>query len=53
MRRKTYDDLSFSFMRLCSKSPACNQKPQLFLCLQSFVIAAATMIAIHGQKTLH
>ena len=43
----------FSFMRLCSKSPSCNRKPQLFLQLQSFLIAAAIIIATHDQKTLH
>ena len=54
MRRKTYEDLLFfSFMRLCSKSPARNRIPQLFLYLQSFLIAAAIIIATHGQKTLH
>ena len=36
-------------MRLCSKSPACNRTPQLFLQLQSFLIAAAIMIATYGK----
>ena len=35
--RITYEDLFFSFMRLCSKSPSCNRVPQLFLSLQSFL----------------
>ena len=46
MGRKTYEDLFFSFMRLCSKSPSFDQIPQLFLYLQSFLIAA------HGQKNI-
>ena len=52
-KKKTYEGLFFSFMRLCSKSPACNRKPQFFRQLQSFVIATAIMIATHGQNTLH
>ena len=43
----------FSFMKLCSKSPACNWIPQLRLYLQSFLIAVAIIIATYGQKTLH
>ena len=31
MGRKTYGDLFFSFMRLCSKSPSCNQIPVVFI----------------------
>ena len=54
MRRKTYEDLFFfSFMRLCSKSPACNRITQLFQQLQSFWVATAIIIATYGQKTLH
>ena len=37
MGRITYEDLFFSFMRLCSKSSSCNRVPQLFLSLQSFL----------------
>ena len=43
----------FSFMRLCSKSPSSNRIPQLFIQLQSCLIAAAFIIATHGQKSLH
>ena len=46
MGRKTYEDLFFSFMRLCSKLPSFDQIPQLFLYMQSFLIAA------HGQKSI-
>ena len=53
MGRKTYEDLFFSFMKLCSKSPSCNRIPQLFLQLQFFLIAAAMIIATYGQKALH
>ena len=43
----------FSLMKLCSKSPSCNQIPKLFVLLQSYLLAAAIIIATHGQKALH
>ena len=48
MGRRTYEHLFF-FMRLCAKSTSCNRIPQLFLYLQSFLVKAAIIIAIHGQ----
>ena len=47
MRRKTYEGLFFfPFMRLCSKSPACNGIPVVSR-------AAAIISATCGQKELH
>ena len=53
MGRKTYEYLFFFFRETCSKSPSCNRIPQLFLELQSVLIAAAIIVATHGKKTLH
>ena len=36
-------------MRLCSKSSSCNRIPQLFVYLQSFVIATPGQKILHGQ----
>ena len=53
MGRKTYEDLFFSFMRLCSKSPSCNRIPQFFLYVQSFLIDLSIIIATRSQKSWH
>ena len=55
MRRKTYEELFFlTFVILCSKSPVCKRiTTVVFIALQSFLIAAAIIIATHSQKTLH
>ena len=50
MGRKTYEDLFFPFMRLCSKSPSYNRTVSI---AAVFLIAAAIIIATHGQKSLH
>ena len=49
--KKTYEDIFFSFMRLCSESPSCNHS--CFYSCSLFLIAAAIITAIHGQKILH
>ena len=55
MRRKAYEELFFlSFMILCPKSPVCKRiATVVFIALQSFLIAAAIIIATYSKKTLH